>query len=88
LANLIEHPPFTVEPVTEDLETRALQRFWRYHEDKEWSIVDCSSFELMYDRHIFYAFAADHHFKQANRIPLIELHDGSWRKAYQSLRFV
>ena len=87
LQRLLDHKLFTVEAVSEDLEARSLQMFWT-HEDKQWSIVDCSGFELMSQRQILYAFAADHHFKQAGRVPLIEqIVDGVWRKTYSHLHF-
>ncbi len=33
--------------------------------DKEWSLVDCSSFVLMRQRGIVQAWTHDHHFEQA-----------------------
>ncbi len=33
--------------------------------DKDWSLVDCLSFEVMKSRGITYALAFDHHFEQA-----------------------
>lgn len=33
--------------------------------DKEWSLVDCSSFVVMQERNIFESLATDHHFEQA-----------------------
>lgn len=33
--------------------------------DKEWSLTDCASFQIMNDRDLTDALAADHHFEQA-----------------------
>jgi predicted nucleic acid-binding protein len=33
--------------------------------DKQWSLTDCNSFEVMPQRHLTEALTADHHFKQA-----------------------
>ena len=79
-----ETKSFVLESVAPELENGALQMFWGYH-DKEWSVVDCCGFQLMIDRQILYAFAADHHFEQAGRSPLIELAPGGWRKSYSYL---
>jgi uncharacterized protein len=39
--------------------------------DKEWSIVDCSSFVVMEEMSITKAFTQDHHFEQAGFVKLI-----------------
>jgi len=41
-------------------------------EDKNWSLVDCSSFVLMHQRHIMEALTTDHHFEQAGFIRLLK----------------
>ena len=87
LQRLLESDLFSVERVSKNLESRSLEIFWTHH-DKEWSIVDCSGFELMVERQILFAFAADHHFTQAGRVPLIEQEaGGGWQKSYQYLTF-
>ena len=87
LQQLLDQDLFSVERVSQDLEARSLEIFWRTH-DKKWSIVDCSGIALMEERHILYAFAADHHFAQAGRMPLIrQTPDGPWAKAYRHLGF-
>ena len=43
---------------------RAFTRF-REHQDKEWGLVDCISFEVMEDAGIQAALTFDHHFEQA-----------------------
>lgn len=40
--------------------------------DKEWSLVDAASFVVMQKRNITEALTADHHFEQANFIPLLK----------------
>jgi predicted nucleic acid-binding protein len=40
--------------------------------DKEWILVDCSSFVFMQQRGIFEAFTTDHHFEQAGSIRLLK----------------
>ena len=39
--------------------------------DKEWSLVDCSSFAVMRQRGITEALTTDHHFEQAGLIRLL-----------------
>jgi uncharacterized protein len=41
-------------------------------EDKNWSLVDCSSFVIMRQRHIMEALTTDHHFEQAGFIRLLK----------------
>ncbi len=41
-------------------------------EDKNWSLVDCSSFVLMRQRHLMEALTTDHHFEQAGFIRLLK----------------
>ena len=87
LQELLDKDLFSVEAVSQDLERRAVELFWT-HTDKNWSVVDCSGFALMAERHILYAFAADRHFRQAGRFPLVEQDiSGNWRKAYSYLNF-
>lgn len=40
--------------------------------DKEWSLVDCSSFVLMQQRGIIEAFTTDHHFEQTGFVRLLK----------------
>lgn len=41
-------------------------------EDKNWSLVDCSSFVIMRQRHLMEALTTDHHFEQAGFIRLLK----------------
>lgn len=40
-------------------------RFYERRPDKDWSLTDCISFQLMTERGIVDALTADHHFEQA-----------------------
>jgi predicted nucleic acid-binding protein len=44
----------------------------RNRQDKEWSLVDCSSFVLMSRRAIVDALTTDHHFEQAGFVRLLK----------------
>jgi len=41
-------------------------------EDKNWSLVDCSSFVIMHQHHLTKALTTDHHFEQAGFIQLLK----------------
>jgi hypothetical protein len=51
-------------PASRMLFDRGLTLFAR-RPDKQWSLVDCISFEIMRQRRITDALTTDHHFKQA-----------------------
>lgn len=53
-----------VVPLTPDLLGRALQ-LYAARPDKDWGLTDCVSFEVMRERGIEEALAADQHFIQA-----------------------
>jgi len=56
------------------IDQQLYERSWNlYRErvDKDWSLVDCSSFVLMKERHITEALTADRHFEQAGFTKLI-----------------
>lgn len=38
---------------------------YEHHHDKEWSLTDCISFQVMRHEQIVFALTADHHFEQA-----------------------
>ncbi len=44
---------------------------YRERLDKNWSLVDCSSFVVMRNKHIDEALTADHHFEQAGFAKLV-----------------
>jgi uncharacterized protein len=54
----------TVVKPTRELILRGYTLYKRSR-DKSWSLTDCISFELMYDRHLTDALTHDHHFEQA-----------------------
>jgi len=39
--------------------------FYEQHQDKQWSLTDCISFEVMRHEQVTQALTADHHFEQA-----------------------
>ncbi len=41
-------------------------------QDKEWSLVDCSSFVIMRQRDLTEALTTDHHFEQAGFVRLLK----------------
>jgi uncharacterized protein len=45
---------------------------YRNRLDKEWSLVDCSSFVVMQQRGILEALTPDHHFEQARFVRLLK----------------
>ena len=53
------------------LDEEAWQLF-RSHPDKEWSLVDCSSFVVMRRQRISDALTTDHHFEQAGFVRLLK----------------
>ena len=44
----------------------------RQRQDKDWSLVDCSSFVVMRQRSMLEALTTDHHFEQAGFVPLLK----------------
>jgi predicted nucleic acid-binding protein len=58
---------FHINPSIDELAWELL----RTREDKRWSLVDCSSFEVMRQRKITQAFTSDHHFEQAGFLPML-----------------
>jgi predicted nucleic acid-binding protein len=50
----------------------AAWRLWQSRPDKEWSLVDCSSFVVMQNRGLTEALTTDHHFEQAGFIRLLK----------------
>lgn len=67
---LMNHSSIDTVPVTPVLRDKAMALFVQ-HQDKDWSLCDCASFELMRERGITQALAADHHFDQAGFTALL-----------------
>jgi uncharacterized protein len=44
----------------------------RQRQDKDWSLVDCSSFVVMRQRNMLEALTTDHHFEQAGFVRLLK----------------
>lgn len=59
-----------VVPISGPLLDRALDLFAR-RADKEWSLADCVSFEVMLERGITGALTADAHFEQAGFVAML-----------------
>lgn len=70
--------------VTKELEEKALEIFWSY-EDKDWSVIDCVSINVMCEENVHYAFSSDHHFKEAGLFPLMKYEKGKPKKTFWEL---
>jgi predicted nucleic acid-binding protein len=57
-------PELVIIPLDQDLLVRAAD-LYQSRDDKDWSMTDCVSFEIMRQRTISDALTADHHFEQA-----------------------
>lgn len=57
-------------PIAPALRDKAVALFTQ-HQDKDWSLCDCANFELMRERGVTQALAADHHFSQAGFTALL-----------------
>ena len=53
-----------IVPASTELFNRGLALFGN-RPDKDWGLVDCTSFVIMTEQHITDAFTQDHHFEQA-----------------------
>jgi len=61
---LEDDPDVGIAPLTESLYMRGFGLF-RKRQDKNWGIVDCISFVVMWERKITEALTTDEHFRQA-----------------------
>lgn len=61
---LLESKNFQVVPLDSLTYTDAIEMFGK-HNDKRWSLTDCTSFVIMKDQGLTKALTADHHFTQA-----------------------
>jgi len=66
-----ESPFFDVIYITQDLDERAWELLSN-RTDKNWSLVDCSSFIVMQENNITEALTTDHHFEQAGFVRLLK----------------
>lgn len=67
---LKESPNVRIVPASSELFSIGLE-LYRNWLDKEWSLVDCTSFIVMKERKIIEAFTEDHHFEQSGFIKLL-----------------
>ena len=70
VATLRAAPFTTIVPASRALFDRGLALF-RRRLDKDWSLIDCISFEVMLSHRIKEALTTDHHFEQAGFTALL-----------------
>ena len=71
IQSLKSSPYVEVIHIDSDLNTKAWTLL-KNRVDKEWSLVDCSSFIVIQEMRIFEALTTDHHFEQAGFIRLLQ----------------
>ena len=71
LQTLQKDPEVVIVPASSDLWQRGIALF-DARPDKDWSLTDCISFEVMQDWGITDALTADHHFEQAGFVALLK----------------
>jgi uncharacterized protein len=70
LCSLVTDPTATIEPITTALFHRGLE-LYETRMDKEWGLVDCISFVVMWDRGLTDVLTSDEHFDQAGFAALL-----------------
>ena len=70
IEGLRESPNVEIVPASSELFSIGL-RLYRNRLDKEWSLVDCTSFIVMKEKKIVEAFTEDHHFEQSGFVKLL-----------------
>jgi predicted nucleic acid-binding protein len=63
--------PFVEVASTSATKYNAALDLYQQRPDKDWSLTDCLSFQLMQERGITEALTADHHFEQAGFIAVL-----------------
>jgi len=66
-----ESPLFDIIHINENLDAKSWNLLSN-RSDKNWSLVDCSSFVVMQENKIVEALTTDHHFEQAGFIRLLK----------------
>ena len=66
-----ESPFFDIIHIDQDLDSTAWELLTN-RVDKNWSLVDCSSFVIMQENNISEALTTDHHFEQAGFVRLLK----------------
>ena len=72
LAERLASDPNTVIVPQTSLQFQEALSFYAGREDKEWSLTDCASFQIMQDSGLKEALSHDHHFEQAGFVPLLK----------------
>lgn len=70
VSSVLSNPNVEVVPQT-SLQFREAFDLYKSRMDKEWSLTDCASFNLMKERGIAEALAHDEHFEQAGFVALL-----------------
>jgi len=71
IRRLRESPVWEIIPFSRDQFDAALE-FYSRHQDKEWTLTDCTSFLIMQERGIKEALTGDRHFEQAGFTALLK----------------
>lgn len=71
IESLKTSPYIEVIHVDNEMDNRAWS-FLKSRSDKDWSLVDCSSFIVMQERSLLESLTTDHHFEQAGFIRLLK----------------
>jgi predicted nucleic acid-binding protein len=71
IQSLKTSPYVEVIYISKEIDAKAWELLTQ-RQDKEWSLVDCSSFIVMQDRKITESLTNDHHFEQAGFIRLLK----------------
>lgn len=69
--SLKSSPYLEIIPIDSALDAKGWELF-KSRSDKNWSLVDCTSFVLMEERGMTEALTTDHHFEQAGFITLLK----------------
>lgn len=69
--NLRQAPHVEIIHIDKLLDSQSWQLFTQ-REDKNWSLVDCSSFVIMRQQRLWEALTTDHHFEQAGFTRLLK----------------
>jgi hypothetical protein len=69
--SLKQSPHVEIIHIDKLLDSQSWQLFIQ-REDKNWSLVDCSSFEIMRQQRLWEALTTDHHFEQAGFTRLLK----------------
>lgn len=68
---LRSHPRTTILPASTDWFARGMTLYEQRH-DKDWSLTDCISFEMMREHGITHALTGDRHFEQAGFVAVFK----------------